>query len=146
VALVEAGKGALVLAVGVGLFALMHRDLQILAEKIVEHFHLNPASHYPRIFLYAAGAITDTRLWLLASGALAYSAARLVEAYGLWRERTWAEWFAVASGGLYIPIEVYELWKHGTWATVSMLAVNALIVAYLGFLLWRGRDARRAAP
>src|SRR5574342_521664 len=49
VAAVEAGKGALVLAAGLELFALVHRDVQAVAERIVEHFHFNPASRYPRI-------------------------------------------------------------------------------------------------
>jgi len=139
VAAVEAAKGALVLVAGLGLFELLHRDVQAIAERIVEHFHLNPASRTPRILLDAAGALTDERLAVLAMGAIAYSTARFIEAYGLWRERRWAEWFAVVAGGLYIPIELYELVRRVTWIRFGLLAVNVAIVVYLARVLWRTR-------
>jgi uncharacterized membrane protein (DUF2068 family) len=142
VALVEALKGVLVLAAGLGLFALVHRHAQSAADSLVMHFHLNPASRYPRIFIDAARSMTDARLWLLAGAAAGYAALRFVEAYGLWRKRRWAEWFAVASGGLYIPIEIYELWEGVSWVKLGLLAVNAAIVAYLGLVLRRAGLAR----
>jgi len=143
VAVVEAAKGALVLAAGLELFALVHRDVQAIAERIVEHFHLNPASRTPRILLEAAGALTDERLVVLALGALAYSTVRFIEAYGLWRARRWAEWLAVVAGGLYIPIELYELARRVTVIRFGLLAVNVAIVVYLARVLWRTR--RQAA-
>ena len=143
VAAVEAGKGAVVLAAGLELFAFLHRDVQAVAERIVEHFHLNPASRTPRILLDAAGALTDERLVVLAMGAIAYSTLRFVEAYGLWRERRWAEWFAVVAGSLYIPIELYEIARRVTWIRFGLLAVNVSIVVYLARVLWRAR--RQAA-
>jgi len=73
VALFEGAKGALILLAGFGLLALVHRDLQHVADEVVRRFHLNPARHYPRIFIEAAGKTTDTRLWLLAGGALLYA-------------------------------------------------------------------------
>jgi uncharacterized membrane protein (DUF2068 family) len=139
VAAVEAAKGALVLGAGFGLFTLVHRDVQAIAERIVEHFHFNPASRYPRILLDAAAALTDERLVVLAMGAIAYSTARFIEAYGLWLQRRWAEWFAVLAGGLYIPIEIYELVRRATWIRFGLLAVNVAIVAYLGRVLWQSR-------
>jgi uncharacterized membrane protein (DUF2068 family) len=139
VAVVEAAKGALVLGAGLEFFALVHRDVQAIAERIVEHFHFNPASRYPRILLDAAGALTDERLVVLAMGAIAYSTARFIEAYGLWRQRRWAEWFAVVAGGLYIPVEIYELARRVTWIRIGLLAVNVAIVAYLALVLWQTR-------
>lgn len=131
IALLEAAKGALVLGAGFGLLALVHHDVQRLAEQLVKRFHLNPASRYPRIFLDAAAQLDDMRLWLLATFAATYALLRFIEAYGLWRERRWAEWFAALSGGVYVPIEVYDLFHGVTWAKVCVLAVNALIVAYM---------------
>ena len=148
VAAFEAAKGCLVLLAGFGLLALVHHDAQAMAEQLVRRFHLNPASHYPRIFIDAAGAVTNSRLWLLASTALGYAAARIIEAYGLWRERRWAEWFAVATGAIYLPIEVYELFHRVTWAKVSLLVVNIAIVAYMSYALWqttRQRDKKGLA-
>ncbi len=45
---------------------------------------------------------------------MVYSGARSVEAYGLWFERRWAEWFALISGAIYLPVEIYELRRHVT--------------------------------
>src|SRR5919202_852163 len=76
VAFFEALKGTLVLVAGFGLLALVHRDLEDLAERIVSHSHLDPASHYPRIFIEAASRTTDARLRTLAALAFAYSSVR----------------------------------------------------------------------
>src|SRR5215471_21835247 len=105
-ALFEALKGVLVILAGVGLLAFVHRDAQAFAERLVVHLHLNPARHYPRVFIEAAGRLTDSNLWLLAAGAFAYSTLRFAEAYGLWRARSWAEWIGIVSGGIYLPLEV----------------------------------------
>ena len=91
------------------------------------HLHLNPARHYPRVFIEAAGRLTDARLWLLAAGAFAYSLLRFAEAYGLWRERAWAEWIGIVSGGVYLPVEVYELVHRPTVLKAALLIVNAVI-------------------
>ena len=131
IAVFEAAKGLLVLLVGCGLLALIHHDLQANAEELVRHLHLNPASRYPRIFLHAADALTDVRLWLLAAGAAAYAGMRFLEAYGLWRERSWAKWLAVISEGIYLPVEIYELFGRVTWPKVTVLVTNIAIVAYM---------------
>lgn len=136
VAVVEAVKGALVVAAGLGLFALVHRHAQSAADDLVSHFHLNPASRYPRIFLQA---MADARLGPLAAAAAGYASLRFVEAYGLWRKRRWAEWLAALSGGLYIPIELYELSTGVSWIKLGLLVVNAAIVGYMAWLLVRTR-------
>lgn len=140
VALFEAAKGGLVLLAGCGSFALLHHDAQHAAERLVRHFHLDPASHHPRIFLHLAEQATPAHLWLLAAGAFLYAILRFAEAYGLWLERLWAEWLAIVSGGIYLPIEVWELWKGITWPRVVLFTVNLSIVVYLG---WRFAHARR---
>src|SRR5258706_207162 len=105
-ALIEGAKGMLILAAGLGLFALAHRDLQSMAEQLVRHLHLNPARHLPRIFLHLAANLSDRRLWLFASAAIIYSTIRFVEAYGLWHDWKWTKWFAVLSGAIYLPAEL----------------------------------------
>jgi uncharacterized membrane protein (DUF2068 family) len=82
VALFEAAKGALVLLAGFGSLSLIDHDAQRLAEQLVGHLHLNPAKHYPRIFIDTAAHLTDARLWLVATLAAAYGLVRFVEACG----------------------------------------------------------------
>lgn len=131
VALLEAAKGTAVIIAGFGLMALIHRDVQTVAEDIVRHLHINPARHFPRIFLDAAAAATDTRLWAMAVAAMLYSIIRFAEAYGLWRERVWAEWFGILSGAMYLPVEVYELAVHPSLIKVCILLVNIIVVGWL---------------
>ena len=65
--------------------------------------------HWAQLFLDFADDITDARLWAAAQLAFAYSTLRFIEAYGLWKQRTWAEWVAFGSGALLIPLEIREL-------------------------------------
>ena len=135
VATLEAVKGAVVLAAGLGLLSLLHRNVAELAEQLLRFSHLNPASKYPRIFLDAAAQTTDARLWWLAAGAGAYAAMRFAEAYGLWHGRAWAEWLALAGSGLYVPVELYHL-SHGfSWLMIVVLATNLAVVGYMAYAL-----------
>ncbi len=143
VAVYEAAKGALVLIAGLGLLSLINRDAEEIAERLVRHSHLNPSSHYPKIFIEAAAQVTNLRLWWLAAGAAAYALVRGIEAYGLWYERRWAEWFALVAGGIFIPVEIYELIRHTTWLKVAVLATNSAIVAYMIYALRHSADQDR---
>jgi uncharacterized membrane protein (DUF2068 family) len=143
VAVFEGAKGGLVLVTGFGLLAYIHRDLHSAAEEIVRHLHLNPARHYPRIFLDAAARVTDTQLWLLALTAFLYAVVRFIEAFGLWRRKRWAAWFGVLSGGVYVPVELFEVAHRLSWVKLGVLSVNLAIVAYLGYeLTTQGRPSR----
>ena len=127
------------LLAGFGLLHLVHRDLQSWAEELVRHSHLNPARHYPRIFIEAASRTSPARLRFLASLAFLYSAVRFVEAYGLWYLKAWAEWFAIISGSIYLPLEVFELIKHATVLRAAVFVINAFIVSYLIYVRWTNR-------
>jgi len=143
-ALFEALKGLLVILAGLGLLAFVHRDAQAFAERLVLHLHLNPARQYPRVFIEAAGRLTDARLWLFATGAFAYSALRFTEAYGLWRAKPWAQWIGIVSGGVYLPVEVIALVRRPTILKAALLVLNALLVAYLSVIRYRqSRESRQ---
>lgn len=143
-ALFEGAKGVLVLLAGFGLLSFIHRDLHEAAMRLVKHIHLNPASHYPQIFLDLTERIHDTQLWGMAMAAAMYSAVRMVEAVGLWLRKAWAEWFAVLTGGIYIPIEILEVSRSLTWPRVTVLVVNLGVVSYLLFVLIRNGGQKAA--
>jgi uncharacterized membrane protein (DUF2068 family) len=145
VSIFEAAKGLLVLLTGCGLLAYIHKDLHLAAERLVRHFHLNPASHYPRIFLDLADHVTDGQLWLMALSALFYAVVRFVEAYGLWHERQWAEWFGLLMGSIYIPLELFEIARGVTWPKAVLLIVNVGVVGYLSFIIYQSRQKRNLA-
>ena len=137
IALLEGAKGLIVLLAGFGLLAFIHHDAHEAAARLVRHLHLNPASHYPRIFLDLTEHISDTRLWALAGAALLYAMVRALEAVGLWLRKPWAEWFGVLTGGMYIPLELYEVTRATTWPRITVLVVNLVVVSYLACLLIR---------
>ncbi len=143
VALFEAAKGSLVLLAGFGLLTLLGSDVGLVANRLVHHLHLNPSRKYPRIFIDAAHDMTDQRLWLFAVLAAIYAAFRLCEGYGLWRERAWAEWVALVSGMIYLPIEIYGLVEKWTWLRVGTFVANLLIVALIAQVLYRSVKSRR---
>jgi uncharacterized membrane protein (DUF2068 family) len=145
VALFEATKGLLVVFVGFGLLAFIHKNLNSAAEQLVRHFHLNPARHHPMIFSDAAQHLTDRYLWAMAFSALLYSAVRFIEAYGLWHQRQWAKWFGLLSGAMYIPVELIAIMRGTTWPKVTVLVINAGIVGYLAYALWRSRHDGKLA-
>ena len=137
IAVFEAVKGLIALAAGFGLLSVLPRTMHAAAHEIAGRLHLNAAKHVPAVFLRLAGHLDDARLWLIALLALAYSAARLVEAYGLWRARRWAEWLAASSGALYVPFELYELWLGVSPIKLGALIANVAVVAYMLRALWR---------
>ncbi len=137
IALFETFKGILVLLTGLAAFSLMHQDIQLVAEQMVSHLHLNPAKHFPKIFIEAASNLNDGRLRSLALLALLYASMRFVEGFGLWFAKRWSEWFALLSGGIYLPIELYELAQGFTWFKICFAAINLTVVLYMAFMLKR---------
>ncbi len=143
VAVFEALKGAAVLLAGCGVLTLIHKDLHNMAVRLVRLLHMNPARHYPSIFIDAANRVTDFQLWMLALSALAYASVRLIEAYGLWHERRWAEWFGFLSGAVYLPVEMFEIFRKPDGLRVAVFLVNLGVVGYLASALKRSRSSRR---
>ena len=139
VALFEGAKGTIVLLTGFGILALIHEGVHQAAEKIVRHLHINPARHYPSIFIDLAAHVTDLQLWVLAFSALCYAIVRFAEAYGLWRRMAWAEWFGLLTGGMYIPLELFEVVRRATWPKITILVVNLGVVGYLAYVLLQSR-------
>lgn len=143
VAALEALKGAIVLIVGFGLLSLLGRDQAAFAEHLVARLHLNPAHHYPHIFIEAMSNVNNTHLVGLAALAALYSAIRFAEAYGLWLQRRWAEWLAALSGAIYVPVEIYEIFHRVSWFKITALVVNLAIVGYMVWLLTESRRLGR---
>ncbi|MFZ3211412.1 MAG: DUF2127 domain-containing protein [Terriglobales bacterium] len=135
VAVLEAAKGILALLLGVGVLALLHMNLDDVAEWLTEILRVNPEGRLSNLFFNAADRATDKTLWVLAIGALVYAAVRFVEALGLWREREWAQWFALLSGALYLPGELYSLLRHPRPLKWGVVAANAVIVLYMLYML-----------
>jgi uncharacterized membrane protein (DUF2068 family) len=64
-------------------------------------------------------------------GAAAYAVLEGVEAWGLWREKLWAEYLTVVATAALIPLEVYEIVHRVTPLKISALVINVAIVVWL---------------
>ena len=145
IAIFEAVKGVLALALGVILLRLRHNDLENVARHMLGFMHINPDRHFYHDMMLAAGKVTSRGIWLFVFGVTAYALIRFAEAIGLWLEREWAEWFALISGSIYLPWEIYELFRRQTWIRWTVLAINLLIVLYLLWLRITMHKMRKTA-
>lgn len=128
VAIVECIKGLVVVITGFGLLALIHQNMQVFADSVVAHLHLNPAKEIPRIFLEYSAKTDSSSLKYMAIFAFLYAAGRLIEAYGLWFERAWAEWLAIITAAIYVPFEVLSIVRGEFAAGLIALAVNTIVL------------------
>lgn len=145
VASLEFGKGIFVAFMGFCALALVHKDVWRYADSLLTLFHINTDRRYAQAFLDFADSVTDARLWAAARIAFAYAALRFTEAYGLWNQRTWAEWVAFVSGTLLLPLEVREVIRGVTLLRCSLLAGNIAIVLYMLYIIVANRRERESA-
>lgn len=145
VATLEFSKGIFVVIMGFCALLLVHKDTWLIAESILSLLHISTDRRSAQIFLDFADNITDARLWAAARIAFAYAALRFTEAYGLWRQRTWAEWVAFVSGTLLLPFEVRELFRGLTFWRCALLIGNLAIVCYMLYVILDNRRERRNA-
>jgi uncharacterized membrane protein (DUF2068 family) len=85
---------------------------------------------------------TNHHVGEIAAVGFAYAAIRFIEGYGLWREKHWAEWFAVVSAALYLPLELTHFGRHPSVFNAAIILVNMVIILYLANLLGQQRAER----
>ena len=145
VATIEFTKGIIAIAVGFGLLALVHKDLWDISLSLLERFHLNPDRHWAQAFLDLADRITDGQLYGLAGFLFVYSILRFIEAYGLWKTRVWAEWLAILSGMVYLPLEIHEIIRKPNLLHWTALILNLALVLYVAYVRYSGHQRERLA-
>ncbi len=131
IAIFEAVKGVIGLIAGFGILSLINRDIADFAEDLVGFLHLNSEGRFAHRIVETITKLNPSNIKLFFILSLVYATVRFVEAYGLWRLRAWAEWFAIISGCLYIPVEIYELVHKPTFVRAGILIVNVAVVIYL---------------
>jgi uncharacterized membrane protein (DUF2068 family) len=147
IAMVEIAKGILTLLVAIALAALLRRDLDLqdTAFSILDFFCVDPEHRWAALFLQAAGQATYLKPVTVLGLATTYSALRFVEGFGLWFARVWAEWLAIFSCAIYLPVEIHELLCHATTIKWLFLATNLLILVYLSYVREEKHRRRHAA-
>src|SRR5271169_417185 len=144
VALFEFFKGGFVAVMGVCAIALVHKDAWLYAESLLALLHVSTDRRSAQLFLDFADSVTDARLWAAARIAFSYAVLRFAEAYGLWNGRTWAEWVALVSGTLLLPLEVRELLRGVTALRCVLFVGNVAVVLFMLYVILANRREHRA--
>ena len=147
VAILEAVKGLLAIAASFVFLELVRKDVDLedAAQNLLYYLHIDPDRRLSHIFVHAAGKVMDANVTLVLTIAFIYAAGRLIEGYGLWRQRVWAEWLAIISGAVYLPFELYKLIRHPNWIHWTILLVNIVVVLYIAWVRWDELSADKAA-
>jgi uncharacterized membrane protein (DUF2068 family) len=147
VASLELSKGVLVALLGFGLISLSHHDEDLgeIAHNLLYALHISPVRHVSRAFLAVATRLKDVNLMLVAAGAAVYSIMRFTEGYGLWRGRVWAQWLALVSGMVYLPLEVHAVLRRPTPVRFAIFLVNVAIVLYMAYIRLPSKSAPTAS-
>ena len=143
IAIFEMVKGFIGLAVAITLIFLLHKDLQAIAENILDYLHIDPTGHFAEMFVERASQVNESNIIIFIVLAFVYTAVRLFEAYGLWYLKTWAEWFAIISGCLYLPIEIYKIFQKPSIMHFVVFFGNVLLVLYLIYVRGEARYEKK---
>jgi uncharacterized membrane protein (DUF2068 family) len=132
-------KAALLIAVSMGAFHLLHKDVASVAEHWIALLGLDPGNHYVARALQKAGNLTPQNIRSFGLVSFFYAGLFLIEGTGLWLEKRWAEWFSVIITTSLVPLEVYEIYRHPSAIKCLVLIIN---IAVVGYLIYRIRSER----
>ncbi len=143
IALFKASKSISALLGALWLSRVVGQDVHAMAVSAAAHLHMDPDWSVTRYLVTRAGYITDSNIWFVIWTLGFYALVHGAEAYGLWHELVWAEWFTLSSGAIYIPIELHSMIQRVTWINISALLISFAITGYVGWLLYHSRKRRR---
>ena len=124
-------KAAMLIALGVGAFKVLHKDVGGMVEHWCEALRLDPANGFVDAALGKASHLRPEQIKKLGLGSFLYAALFLAEGTGLWLQKRWGEWLTVIITSSLVPVEVYEIWRHASWMKMAVLGINLGIVGYL---------------
>ena len=145
IAVFEALKGVVGVAFALGVYGLAQHHVYGWVRWMVEHFHFADSAFAPRRSIEVLAHPEDFPLTVCIAIALAYSALRFTEAYGLWLARRWGEWLTLIGAALYLPFEIYWIVLGATFAKITLLVLNVALVVYLAVVLVKTRRKRAHA-
>ena len=124
-------KAGLLIALGIGAFRLLHKDLAEILVRWIEALRLDPGQHFLDIALAKASNLSPAQIKKVGVGSLIYAGLFLTEGVGLWLRKRWAEWLTITITSSLVPVEIYGLYRHPTAVRVLVLTLNLAIVVYL---------------
>lgn len=142
IALFKFLKAALLIAISVGVFKAVHKDLGEIAERWVEALRLDPGNRFVDAALSRISNLSPAQIKKLGLGGLVYAGLFLTEGIGLWLLKPWGEWVTVIITGSLVPVEVYEIYRHLSGLKVAVLVINVATVAYLIYRIRQRKHGR----
>jgi len=124
-------KGLLLLAAGIGILKLMHKDIAAVVEHWINVLRVDPGNHYIHGLAVRALNLNNRKLEELSAGTFLYASLFLTEGTGLLLHKRWAQYFTMIVTGSLLPLEIYTFVHRVTVAKAIMIVVNAAVVAYL---------------
>ena len=146
VAILKLVNGLLFALLAIGLFKLLHKDVEGVLEQWLLAVRINPWNHhYVSAGVEKAGQVSDQKLEGLSALSFGYAALFLTEGIGLFYEKRWAEYLTVVATASFIPFEIYEVIRHCTGMKIILLVINVGILIFLLFKLREPRDGKEPA-
>ena len=136
-------KAGLLIALGIGLFKLLHKDVGDVLQQWCEAMRLDPGNRFLDSALEKAAHVSPEQVKKVGLGSFLYAGLFLVEGTGLWLRKRWGEWLTVIITSSLVPIELYEIYRHFGWVKVAVLALNVAIVIYLIYHMRRQGSTQR---
>jgi uncharacterized membrane protein (DUF2068 family) len=124
-------KAALLVAVGVGAFKLLNKDVSDVAEHWIDVFRVDPDNRYIHGLLVRLSSVDARKLKEIGVGTFFYAGLLFTEGAGLMLRKRWAAYFTIFMTASFLPLEMYELFKKFTAAKMVVIGINVGIVWYL---------------
>jgi uncharacterized membrane protein (DUF2068 family) len=109
---------------------LFEDDLTAL-KPFAAHFHYD-LDHSPVVeSIRKTFDYKKSTLRTVAALMVAYALIEIIEGFGLWWAKRWAEYLTVVATAAFLPLEVYELTEKVSYFKIGTLVLNALAVLYI---------------
>ncbi|WP_333769190.1 DUF2127 domain-containing protein [Streptomyces sp. IBSBF 2435] len=98
---------------------------------VADHFHYD-LDHSPVVdTIRKTFDYKKSTLQIVAAALLGYALIEIIEGFGLWWAKRWAEYLTVVATAAFLPLEVYELTEKVSYFKIGTLALNVLAVLYI---------------
>jgi uncharacterized membrane protein (DUF2068 family) len=135
IAVLKVVKAVMLLAVAIGAFGLIHRDIADELYRWIRRLNLDTQTPFLQTLPAKIESLTPGKLTLVSISTFVYSGLFFTEGIGLFLQKRWAEYFTVVITASFIPFEIYELAaKEFSVFKLVLLLANVAILIYL---IWR---------
>jgi uncharacterized membrane protein (DUF2068 family) len=122
---------------------LLHKDIDDVMWRMIADLKMNPESRLVNFLFEKAELLNDPLLRRIGVVAFCYAAVGILEAIGLYLEKTWGEFLTLIITASFLPVEIHELMRRLTSMRVGLLVANVLVLIYLIWMLGERAAHRR---